>query len=129
MAANFEMLPDDLRTHLGDFEKACVVARDHAEVSPPDIDDRAYWQHQIDTIQKARDDIEAWALNNGWRQIATCDVTDDVLVYCEDTEQQFVAYQEREGNIRGLFCYAIHRGAYIMCRPQWWKPLDKGPLS
>lgn len=65
--------------------------------------------------------------NNGWQRIETCDRTDNVLVFCEDYGNQFVAYQG-ESNIRGLFCYAIHRGAYLMCRPQWWKPLDGGPV-
>jgi len=66
--------------------------------------------------------------DNGWKRIdAETPTETDVLVYCEDTGEQFVAYHT--GGIRGLFCYAIHRGAYIMCRPQWWKPLDNGPLS
>lgn len=68
------------------------------------------------------------AENNGWQRIdENTPKGVDVLVFCEETKEQFVAYQE-DRSIRGLFCFAIHRGAYIMCRPQWWKPLDNGPV-
>jgi hypothetical protein len=50
----FELLPIDLLSHLGDFETACTIAKEHAEVSPPDIDDKAYWQRQLDTIGRIR---------------------------------------------------------------------------
>lgn len=66
--------------------------------------------------------------NSEWKRIDQDTPFDiEILVFCEHTKQQFVAYQER-GNICGLFCFAIHRGAYLMCRPQWWKSLDNGPV-
>lgn len=50
----FKLLPIDLLSHLSDFETACRIAKEHAGVSPPDIDDTSYWQHQLNTIERIR---------------------------------------------------------------------------
>ncbi|QIG67441.1 hypothetical protein EVB39_112 [Rhizobium phage RHph_TM3_3_9] len=45
----------------------------------------------------------------------------DVLVYHE-SGQYFVA-RRQSGGIKGLFCYAVHRGAFLMCRPTKWREI------
>lgn len=42
----WELLPKDLRTHLGDWLQACQLASDGS----PDADDRAYWRHQVNVL-------------------------------------------------------------------------------
>lgn len=46
----WEILPEDLRTHLRDFRAACIIAK---EASNEDCD-ISYWQHQIDVIDRAK---------------------------------------------------------------------------
>lgn len=49
----------------------------------------------------------------------------DVLVYCSDTKEQFVAFKTKEA---GLFQYAQDRhGESIVCRPTHWSYLQDGP--
>ncbi|KVV07447.1 hypothetical protein [Burkholderia ubonensis] len=38
---------DDFVSHYGSWREALIIARDHARVVPPDVDDRAYWDHEI----------------------------------------------------------------------------------
>ncbi len=38
---------NDLITHRASWRNALVIARDHAEVRDPDINDKAYWEHEI----------------------------------------------------------------------------------
>jgi hypothetical protein len=59
---NFMVLPEDLFTHLGDFESACSIAYESA-INNPDQDDEqggdaAYWRHQLNTIAKIKKQIE-----------------------------------------------------------------------
>lgn len=63
---------------------------------------------------------------NGWFPIRLAPMNKDVLLFVEESNEQFVGYQRANGN--GLFSYAVHRASFIMCRPQWFKPLDKGPV-
>ena len=37
---------DDLRSHLVNWQRALTIAKEHAERSLPDIDDKLYWQHE-----------------------------------------------------------------------------------
>jgi hypothetical protein len=37
----------DVTTHRDSWRKAIETAREHAEVSPPDIDDRGYLEHEL----------------------------------------------------------------------------------
>ncbi len=53
------LVPEDLLTHLGDWETACRIALATAEVKPPDIDDKSYWEHQLVTISKIRAALDA----------------------------------------------------------------------
>lgn len=47
----------------------------------------------------------------------------DVLVYCDDTKEQFVAFRDR-----GLFTFATdHEGNAISCNPTHWQPLGPPP--
>ena len=47
-------LPVDLWTHIGDWETACIIARDSSPPPNADQDDYSYWQHQLDTIAKIK---------------------------------------------------------------------------
>jgi hypothetical protein len=46
---NWVVVPEDLLTHLSDWEMACRIAADH------EGDD--YWQHQLRVIERIRRDI------------------------------------------------------------------------
>lgn len=52
----------------------------------------------------------------------------DVIVYCSDTEEQFVAYH----NCNGYFHYATYEKkgegyVDIVCNPTHWQPLPEPP--
>lgn len=50
----------------------------------------------------------------------------DVLVYCDDTKEQFVAFRDR----KGLFTFATdHEGNTISCNPTHWQPLGLPPTE
>lgn len=46
----YVIIHEDVFTHLNDFRLACVIAKEHAKTAAPDIDDKSYWQKQIDVI-------------------------------------------------------------------------------
>lgn len=52
----------------------------------------------------------------------------DVIVYCDDTEEQFVAYHRNDG----MFTYAtLDVGLEmidVFCEPTHWRPLPGAPL-
>lgn len=52
--ADFELLPEDLRTHLSAWRQACEIAREHAPARDPETgaDDASYWQHQLNTLDR-----------------------------------------------------------------------------
>lgn len=52
-------LPDDLFSHHQTWRSALVAQRDAAKVEPPDLDDRAYWQHEIDVFDRVYADLAA----------------------------------------------------------------------
>jgi hypothetical protein len=58
-SGELEVLPQDLRTHLGDFQTACRIARDAAPEPEADQDDRSYWVHQLKVINQIGDQIRA----------------------------------------------------------------------
>lgn len=41
----------ELSTHLTSIRKALEIAAQHAVVSAPDVDDRAYWRHEISALE------------------------------------------------------------------------------
>jgi DNA-directed RNA polymerase subunit RPC12/RpoP len=43
---------EDCRTHRAAWRKALLSAKEDAAVIPPDIDDKAYWQHEIDAFDR-----------------------------------------------------------------------------
>lgn len=50
----------------------------------------------------------------------------DVLVYCMDTNEQFVAFHCGKGE----FQFALDRhGERIVCRPTYWMPLPPAPIA
>jgi hypothetical protein len=58
----WNMLPDDLFSHEEAWRSALVIAKNHAEQSPPDIDDKSYWEHEIkvfDRVWKQLDEISS----------------------------------------------------------------------
>lgn len=51
----------------------------------------------------------------------------DVLVYCDDTKEQFVAFRDRK---RGLFTFATdNEGNPISCNPTHWRELPPAPIE
>lgn len=42
----------DIISHAGDFKKAIAIAKAHAQVRDPDIDDKAYWDKQLRTYER-----------------------------------------------------------------------------
>lgn len=64
----WELLPKDLRTHLGDWRQACQIASDGA----PDADDRAYWLHQLNVLRNidSKLDEPRDALVVSWHDVA-----------------------------------------------------------
>lgn len=52
--AGWRLVPEDLLTHIGDWQAACEIARHHAAPATVDIDDKSYWDHQLRTIAKVR---------------------------------------------------------------------------
>ncbi|WP_334043574.1 hypothetical protein [Burkholderia ambifaria] len=46
-------IPDDFRTHHFVWREGLVIARDTAIVQPPDVDDRAYWEHELKAYDRA----------------------------------------------------------------------------
>jgi len=53
-------IPGNVITHRRAWRKALEIARDAAEVSPPDINDHAYWEHEIRAFDRTFDRL--WAL-------------------------------------------------------------------
>jgi hypothetical protein len=60
-----------------------------------------------------------------WQPIATASKDGkDVLLYCADTEEQFVGfYRPREA----LYQYAMAHETRVLCRPTHWMPLPAAP--
>jgi len=54
-------IPDDFYSHKYAWLAALQIARDAAEVSPPDIDDKSYWEHEIKAFQRAYAELESAA--------------------------------------------------------------------
>jgi hypothetical protein len=42
----------DLHSHYRAWSKALAIAEEHAEVSPPDIDDKSYWQREQGVLDR-----------------------------------------------------------------------------
>jgi len=47
----------------------------------------------------------------------------DVLVYCDDTREQFVAFRSHDGRYQ----FSAHEGTRICCKPSHWMPLPEPP--
>ncbi len=51
---------------------------------------------------------------------------EDVLVWCHDTNEQFVAFSLGDGR----FQFGIGQdGTILVCRPNYWQPLPKAPYQ
>ncbi|WP_206146746.1 hypothetical protein [Burkholderia sp. Tr-20390] len=46
-------IPDDFRTHHSAWREGLAIARDWSVVQPPDVDDRAYWEHELKAYDRA----------------------------------------------------------------------------
>lgn len=65
-------------------------------------------------------------MSDQWQPISTAPKDIDVLVYCSDTEEQFVAFDSLDEP--GVFYYAHTKsGVYIGCTPTHWMPLPEAP--
>jgi hypothetical protein len=61
-----------------------------------------------------------------WQPIETAPQDKDLelLVFCSDTREQFVAYQRR---LNGQWTYAKGVFGEVICRPTHWMPLPPPP--
>lgn len=46
-------VPEDFYTHQRAWRKALVIAYQHGEFQQPDIDDKAYWLHELAAFDRA----------------------------------------------------------------------------
>lgn len=51
-------LPGDLLSHIDDWRSACTIARDAAPLPTEDMDDRSYWQHQLNVLDRVEAQID-----------------------------------------------------------------------
>ena len=59
-----------------------------------------------------------------WQPIKTAPNNQrDILVFCSDTKEQFVAFKFEEG----LYQFASYDGVSIACEPTHWMPLPESP--
>jgi hypothetical protein len=49
---DYKDILSDIISHAHDFKAAIAIAKEHAEVRSPDIDDRAYWDKQLKTYER-----------------------------------------------------------------------------
>lgn len=62
--------------------------------------------------------------DHGWQPIETApNNSRDVLLYCEDTNEQFVGFKRTDN----LYQFAFHNGQQILCIPTHWMPLPPPP--
>jgi len=61
-------IPGNVLTHRNAWRKALVAARDAAEVSPPDVDDRAYWEHEIQAFDRTFDKLSELICQNDTKE-------------------------------------------------------------
>lgn len=45
----------DLETHRSAWRNAIEIARNHARVEPPDLDDKSYWNHELRAFDRTFD--------------------------------------------------------------------------
>lgn len=74
-------------------------------------------------------------ISDGWRPIETAPKGGDVLVYCRDTDEQFVAFWSKNFVTDDVaWTYARFRDSdnqvfSVLCRPTHWQPLPKPPVE
>lgn len=116
----FELLPSDLRTHLGDFEKAVEIA---VSVSNIDSNEESYWIKQRETIGRIKTQISEppspWSTD-----LSAAPEAVDVLTLAENGKMR-VAYR-MPGKIRRAFCSGMSaRGGYVLHSPVKWRHLPE----
>jgi len=63
--ATVQALPDDLLTHRSAWRNALVLAEVDAEVTPPDIDDKLIWRHELAAFDRVFEALRAIAEQGG----------------------------------------------------------------
>lgn len=115
----FELLPQDLRTHLGDFARAVEIA---VSVSNIDSNEESYWIKQRECIERIKGQIAAANTDPWSTDLEAAPLDRDVLVFCEDTKEYFVAYRYSE-KLKGAFCFGNHKGTFLICTPTKWREI------
>ncbi|HEP6430584.1 TPA: hypothetical protein VDB83_004907 [Burkholderia cenocepacia] len=91
---------DDFISHYGSWREAMIIARDHARVAPPDVDERTYWDREIRVYDEAFSGYSALAIpddfrthHKSWRE-ALVIARDRAIVQLPDVDDR--AYWEHE---------------------------------
>lgn len=53
-----KFIPNDFFTHQQSWRKALVIAEANAKVEAPDVDDKAYWQHELAAFDRAYRELQ-----------------------------------------------------------------------
>jgi hypothetical protein len=96
-----------LKTHGDNCRTAMLIAKDHAEVSPPDIDDKSYWDHEIAALEAALSRINQPKQDDAVRGDATLRYLQNVLSDQDEFEGIGDLSTERQHIIAGHMWAAI----------------------
>ena len=61
LPAGASPLPDDFISHKDSWRSALVIAQEHAEQNGTDMDDKAYWAHEMAAFDRAYSELKAGA--------------------------------------------------------------------
>lgn len=53
----------DLFTHKDNWRDAILIAYENSEFRPPDVDDKSYWQHELDAFDRVFKQLEELRLS------------------------------------------------------------------
>lgn len=61
--AQHSVIPHDFYTHQQSWRGALVIAESYAKVHAPDVDDKAYWRHELAAFDMAFDSLPPAPMN------------------------------------------------------------------
>lgn len=94
-------LPDDLFSHQDAWRRALELLRDTAEVTPPDIDDRAYWQHELDVFDRVFAALTAPSAAEGWKTMEGAP-KDGTSILAAHDQAAIVVYWQEDYTVDGV---------------------------
>lgn len=85
----------DLAEHLIAWRRALLIAELHAEVSPPDIDDKAYWRHEINALDRIAATLDVHSDQTSPMTVAA----EQFFEEPDSREEQYVKFGLREEDL------------------------------